>query len=189
MFKSATKYTVKSTSGFTLIEMIIVIIILGILAIIALPRFANISSDAHLAVFHATFGEFKSAIKSSHMVWIVQGSPTGSNAINVHGNIDFNTIGYPAGIDDGSQVTTPNDCLDIFQNILDTSLVTAVPAGDGSGISSLPSNVDFAVTTNNNICYYTFISESNSPGFNARQFRYLYTTGEVVEWDPGYTLP
>jgi prepilin-type N-terminal cleavage/methylation domain-containing protein len=179
---------VKNNLGFTLIELVAVIVLLGILAVTALARFVNLSSDAHLAVFQSTFGAFKSGMNSANLVWITRGSPTGVNAINVNENLDYNNLGYPAGIDDGSQVSTPSDCLAIFENILQTSLVAEVPVGDGAGIKNLAPSVDVAVTNNNNVCYYTFVSESKSIGYNARQFRYLYTTGSIVEWPAGFTL-
>lgn len=178
----------KSNSGFTLIELIVVIVLLGILAVTVFPRFINNSSDAHLAVFKSTFGSFKSAMNSTNILWVVRGSPTDNNAINVDGDLDYNSLGYPAGIDDGAQVSTASDCLDIFKGILQTNLVAEVPVGDGPGIKNLSAVVDVAVTNNSGTCYYTFVSQSKSVGFNARQFRYLYRTGSVIEWAPGYTL-
>jgi len=46
----ASSVTLKADSGFTLVELVIVIVILGILSVIAAPKFINLKSDAHRSV-------------------------------------------------------------------------------------------------------------------------------------------
>jgi MSHA pilin protein MshA len=64
---------IKKQVGFTLIELIIVIVLLGILAITAVPKFIDISSDAHRATMKQLEGSLKEASKLVYLKSVIEG--------------------------------------------------------------------------------------------------------------------
>lgn len=93
----------KQQSGFTLIELVMVIVILGILAAFALPRFADLSSEARLASLNGALGSVKSASAIAHAQALVSNITTGN--IVLEGTTVTLVFSYPdaATIGDASQ--------------------------------------------------------------------------------------
>jgi len=66
----------KQQGGFTLIELIMVIVILGVLSAFALPKFADLGSDARLASLKGALGSVKSANAIAHAAYLAGGNST-----------------------------------------------------------------------------------------------------------------
>ena len=150
-------YNRKKQQGFTLIELVVVIVILGILAATAAPKFIDISSDANKSVLKSMGGAILSGAKLVYTKAIIKGvqSQELTNIdIDGDGNNDVEIIyGYPSG-----------DRTDGIANVIELGDDWAY--GDrftgGAFIVTRASLAGFDGITNNNIpitktnCYLTY---------------------------------
>ncbi len=73
----------RDTKGFTLIELIIVVVIIGILASIAIPKFGNTKEKAYVAGMKADLRNLVTAQEAYFSEYVTYASALGSLSYNV----------------------------------------------------------------------------------------------------------
>ncbi len=121
----------KAQKGFTLIELVVVITILGILAAFAFPRFAALEVEARVAATEGLAGSIRAASALAHSLSIVQGLAGGA-PVDMEGVAVTMADRYPAALAVGITAALQD--------------ITGFTAGYAAGVATYETNGSPATT-------------------------------------------
>ena len=98
----------KRQSGFTLIELVVVIVILGILAATAAPKFMNLQGDARISALNGLKGAVKSAVSMTYSKAILKGIEKSETGTVCYGRPDATAAGLIKSMDIESNAVGDN---------------------------------------------------------------------------------
>ncbi|WP_136681537.1 type II secretion system protein [Neptunomonas sp. XY-337] len=168
----------KRQSGFTIIELVVVIALLGILSAVALPRFIDVTQDARRAAVSGAAGGLGAGVALVRAQSVVDNVAAG-NTVAIDGlNIIANVRGYPVGTNgaaitngSGDQSLSNADCVAVWGAVLQGSAPTvAIAAGAG---------IDYVATANGAGTTCTYAYQVGRSAAETRDITYDSNNGDV----------
>ncbi len=155
--------------GFTLLEFVVVLVLLGILAASVLPRFVALSGQAELAQAEGVAAGLRSGADMVRTVFLSQGHTTRVQNLAGFGDgaVDTNNIGYPIGTDKGNGNENIGrggaGCVGVWQGVL----------SNPPSVAHNNNNQDYRSYrhTSNKVCSYVYRAGGDTGNQN---------TGELV---------
>ena len=173
--------TGRTQTGFTIVELVVVIILLGILAATALPRFVDLDDEANAAAFEGVVGGLQTGVALYHAQWMATNRPAAGTQIPEFGNLRTNTQGYPVATDNVTTVVDDGDCAAVFSNLLQAGPTIGTGTGTGSTTEYTTQRISATV------CHFYYTEQSNTAGQVIPRAVYDASTG-IINRDT-YTLP
>ncbi|EGS61129.1 MSHA pilin protein MshB [Vibrio cholerae] len=186
--------TQPSEQGFSLVELVIVIVIIGLLAVAALPKFLDVTDEAKKASIEGVAGGFATGVLSARAQWEAKSRPSVASGEQNQNSIDYDGVqfwltraqdssGNATGFRDGYPIAVNNNgsfpsgltdqiCVDLMENLLQNPppVASASQAGESN-------NLRYLARANSAEWQCVYVQQE---GKTAHQFVYEITTGRVT---------
>ncbi|WP_099607734.1 prepilin-type N-terminal cleavage/methylation domain-containing protein [Vibrio coralliilyticus] len=181
--------------GFSLVELVVVIVVVGLLAVAALPRFLDVTDEAKKASVEGVAGGFATGVLSARAQWEAEARPSVTVNAETYNTVNYDGVdfwltrsqnssnadtgfrdGYPFGLntDNTSFPASLTDqiCIDLMGNLLQNP-----PSVDTVSNANANTNIKYSAQADdsNDTCTYT-----QKEGGTNHQFVYEIKTGRVT---------
>lgn len=187
-------------SGFTIIELVIVVVILGFLAVTAIPKFLDLTDQAKQANIEGMAGGFATGVSLARAQWEAEGRPEnvgGVNSVNYDGTQVILTSesadirpGYIVGLTDGESLDGNFDvanCIEVWESLLQQPPnITSDEAVLNDQDEKMRYFASKSGGDDSTLCHYHLKESLNkdADGFVAPAANALTTTGNSFTYQP-----